>query len=210
VPGLKPKDLVGIPWEVALALRRDGWWLRSDIIWSKPNPMPESVTDRPTKAHEYLFLLTKAEHYFYDADAIREPVAGTAHSRGNGVHPKSAPAGSGIKANESFSAAIKDLVDERNKRSVWEIATQPYPGSHFATFPSALTEPCILAGSAKGDWVLDPFAGSGTTALVALEHQRRAILVDINHPYLQDLAAGRLMRVARVPVVDHKPEGALL
>ena len=150
LPGLKPKDLVGIPWRVAFALQADGWWLRSDIIWSKPNPMPESVTDRPTKAHEYLFLLTKAERYYYDADAIREPAtdAGREHGR-NGRReyqderrhpPDSSPQ----------NLARSDFRERgRNKRTVWEIATQPYPEAHFATFPEALVEPCILAGTSE-------------------------------------------------------------
>ena len=148
--GLKPKDLVGMPWAVAFALRADGWYLRSDIIWHKPNPMPESCTDRPTKAHEYLFLLTKSAKYFYDADAIREDLTGNAHSSGNGVHPKSAIAGSGIKANESFERCLGGLfTGRRNRRSVWTIATQPYAKAHFATFPEALVLPCILAGTSE-------------------------------------------------------------
>lgn len=179
--GLKPKDLVGMPWRVAFALQADGWYLRSDIIWHKPNPMPESVTDRPTKAHEYLFLLTKAKRYFYDYHAVMEPSSGTAHSRGNGVNPKAKMAGRNSRIyvdrdpahinrapsgwntgsgshdtltgrykprqNESFSAAVKGIVSMRNKRTVWTIPTQPYSGSHFATFPEALVEPCILAGT---------------------------------------------------------------
>jgi DNA modification methylase len=129
VAGLKPKDLVGIPWRVAFALQADGWYLRSDIIWSKPNPMPESVTDRPTKAHEYLFLLSKSPRYYYDADAVREPDAGTDHNHRNVLDGRN---GSG-----------------RNLRSVWSIATQPYPGAHFATFPEALVEPCVKAGTSE-------------------------------------------------------------
>ena len=190
--GLKPKDLVGIPWRVAFALQMDGWYLRSDIIWHKPNPMPESVGDRPTKAHEYLFLLTKSERYFYDADAIKEPVSGTAHARGSGVHPKSAPAGSGVRANESFSAAVRELVDERNKRDVWTVASRPYSGAHFATFPEALVEPCIKAGSRPGDVVLDPFNGSGTTGRVALRLGRSYVGTDISREYLAEQAVRRL------------------
>ena len=189
--GLKPKDLVGIPWRVAFALQADGWWLRSDIIWAKPNPMPESVTDRPTKSHEYLFLLTKSANYFYDAEAIKE-----------------------------------GAEQSRNKRSVWTVATAPYPEAHFATYPPDLVKPCILAGtSAKGccakcgsyrnetktiGWqptcecwllnilpspnsdpvitpctVLDPFAGSGTTGAVALELGRSAILIELNPKYVE-------------------------
>jgi DNA modification methylase len=150
-PGVKPKDLVGIPWMVAFALRARGWYLRSDIIWAKTNPMPESIADRPTKSHEYLFLLTKDESYYYDAHAIREGVSGTAHARGDGLGRKArgqAP-GQRIKQNASFSAAIRGLVSSRNRRSVWTLPTQPFPGAHFATFPKRLVEPCILAGSSE-------------------------------------------------------------
>lgn len=164
--GLKPKDLIGIPWMVAFALRADGWYLRSDIVWAKPNPMPESVQDRPTKAHEYLFLLSKSERYFFDAEAIKEATTGGAHNRGKGVNPKSklpaywnnekgshgSVATKRCKQNESYSRAITETVDRRNKRSVWTIPTQPFPEAHFATFPEALVVPCILAGtSEKGD-----------------------------------------------------------
>jgi DNA modification methylase len=160
-PGLKPKDLVGIPWRVAFALQADGWYLRSDIIWAKPNPMPESVTDRPTKAHEYLFLLAKSERYYYDAVAIAEPsITGRAWTVG----------GSG----RSW----------RNRRTVWTIATQAYSKAHFATFPEKFVEPCILAGSRRGDLVLDPFLGSGTVARVALRLQRRWLGCELNPTYL--------------------------
>lgn len=323
---LKVKDLIGIPWRVAFALQADGWYLRSDIIWQKPNPMPESVTDRPTKSHEYIFLLTKSHNYYYDAEAIKEPVTGGAHPRTNGKHsrmmleraagregskpnpsraainavlhnqtsalrarngtkrnptkivngmrprvpgvgPKSAEPGSGIKANSSFNAAMVALTARRNKRSVWTVATAPYKQAHFATFPPKLIEPCILAGtSAKGccpkcgapwkriiekitfgkvdyngkhsdqnyagrnmlatcraarlagaphdgpfsgtktlGWkptcncqsdmgipitpipctVLDPFGGSGTTGMVALEHGRKSILIELNVDYVE-------------------------
>lgn len=216
---LKAKDLVGQPWMLAFALRDDGWYLRRDIIWHKPNPMPESCTDRPTTAHEYLFLLTKSPTYYYDAAAVKEPVTGGAHGRGRGVNPKCAgwkdgpgshsaidhakPGGSykgsvpGRKdgpgqdrrskqprQNESFSAAVNGLVEMRNKRSVWSIPTAPYKESHFATFPPDLVKPCVLAGSRPGDVVLDPFGGSGTTGMVALELGRRAILIELNENYL--------------------------
>jgi DNA modification methylase len=190
--GFKPKDLCGIPWRVALALQAWGWYLRSDIIWHKPNPMPESVTDRPTKAHEYIFLLTKNERYFYDAEAVKEPVSGTAHPRGDGVNPKAKMPGANSRVhrthigsapqsrqNESFSAAVRGLVDSRNKRDVWTVATQPYSEAHFATFPPDLIRPCVLAGSRVGDTVLDPFGGSGTTGQVALEYGRSAILIEL-------------------------------
>jgi DNA modification methylase len=187
VPGLKPKDLCMMPARLALALQADGWYLRSDIIWHKPNPMPESVTDRPTKAHEYIFLLTKAERYFYDAEAIRENslhkgldvsftcAARQARSDTFGGHPV---------GNESNGSRFI-VPSTRNKRSVWTVATQPYAEAHFATFPEDLIKPCILAGSQLGDTVLDPFAGSGTTGKVALELGRRAILIELNLNYIQ-------------------------
>ena len=150
---LKPKDMIGVPWRVALALQADGWWLRQDIIWSKPNPMPESVTDRCTKAHEYIFLLTKSAKYFYEAEAIREPQNGTAHSRGKGITPKSQPMGQGIKANTSFHAATalwhKSSDSKRNRRSVWTITTKPFKEAHFATFPPEIPEICIKAGTSE-------------------------------------------------------------
>lgn len=147
---IKGKDLVGIPWSVAFALRKDGWYLRSDIIWHKPNPMPESVTDRPTKSHEYLFLLAKNDRYFYDAEAIKEQVTGNAHDRGDGMNPKRLQGVPGMmRSNPTFTA--NELVSSRNKRTVWTVATYSYPDSHFATFPPDLIKPCILAGtSAKG------------------------------------------------------------
>jgi DNA modification methylase len=263
--GLKPKDLCGIPWRVAFALQADGWWLRSDIIWAKPNPMPESVTDRPTKSHEYLFLLTKSASYFYDAEAIKEPVeskweeshykyyrdSGTAVALTNPDRLDQGEAGGRFAAGNRFSAG-------RNKRSVWTVATAPYPEAHFATYPPDLIKPCIMAGtSAKGccaksgapwervtqehdspirlvktngpvgdhgfmggnrrdiakqietlgwqptckccyklnDWtqryaatpctVLDPFAGSGTTGMVALELGRKAVLIELSPKYVE-------------------------
>lgn len=190
---LKPKDLVGIPWMLAFALRADGWHLRSEVIWHKLNPMPESVRDRPTKAHEQVFLLTKSPDYYYDADAIKEPVTGNAHPRGNGVNPKASENARGSKQNSSFSAALCGLVDTRNKRSVWSVASQPYDGAHFATFPPNLIAPCILAGCPAGGTVLDPFGGSGTTACVAVEHGRSAILIELNPAYVT-IARERIAR----------------
>lgn len=317
--GLKHKDLMLVPFRLALMLQHDGWWVRSDIIWHKPSAMPESVTDRPTRAHEYLFLLTKSGHYYYDAEAVREPVTGGAHPRtagrnsreyvdrdprhmkmpagwetGKGAHgryhrqgrekgqcqeivpgvtPKSAVPGSGIKANASFHAATTALVGSRNKRSVWTCASAPFP-EHFATFPPALIEPCLLAGtspyccelcgapwrrivdhvrtvdgeavayvppmrstskhapsSAQGighrrtgsrsehlGWkpgcrckgntgtgrciVLDPFMGAGTTALVALQHDRDYLGIELNPAYIEiaerHIATARLPREERV------------
>jgi site-specific DNA-methyltransferase (cytosine-N4-specific) len=197
IPGLKPKDLVGIPWRVAFALQADGWWLRKDIVWSKPNPMPESTKDRPTTAHEYVFLMTKSEIYAYNADAIKEPVTGGAHRRGAGVNPKAKNEQTGdrrkdgfnerwrVKQNASFSGAVNELVEDRNKRSVWTIATEPYPGSHFATFPRKLVEPCILAGCPAGGVVLDPFGGSGTVGEVAEVLGRNWILLELSPEYAE-------------------------
>ena len=179
-PSLKPKDLVGMPWRIAFALQADGWYLRSDIIWSKPNPMPESVTDRPTKSHEYVFLLTKQARYFYDCDAVREEQTGNAHSRGKGLTPKSAPEGSNIRAKESWHLSTRDTVvpGGRNRRTVWEIATQPMPDAHFATFPEALVEPCIKAGTSErgccpacgAPWVRVVEKGGGTTGASWHDH----------------------------------------
>ena len=189
---IKPKDLVGIPWMVAFALRADGWYLRSDIIWSKPNPMPESVTDRPTKAHEYLFLLTKSPRYFYDADAIREvgvSAEQTAHNERYAyeyeAHTARAQRGEGIQPGNNGNQGIHSRPGPggANKRSVWTVSTQPFPGAHFATFPPKLIEPCVLAGSAMGDLVLDPFAGAGTTGLVALRHDRDFVGIELNPEY---------------------------
>jgi DNA modification methylase len=191
--GLKPKDLVGIPWRVAFALQADGWYLRSDIIWSKPNPMPESVTDRPTKAHEYIFLLSKSERYYFDAEAIKEAASEN--------KPWAASSNGGIKAalvrQDGNPAGLGVPADggTRNKRSVWHIATQPYPEAHFATFPEALIEPCILAGSRLGDTVLDPFTGSGTTGAVAVRHQRNFLGIELNPSYVT-LARKRIGSVA--------------
>lgn len=145
VPGLKPKDLVGIPWRVAFALQQDGWYLRSDVIWSKPNPMPESVTDRPTKAHEYLFLLTKSLRYYYDAEAVKEPAADYERKGGTAPYTANGSATHGIGSNSLHQMA----ANGRNLRSVWTIATTPYKGAHFATFPPALVEPCIKAGTSE-------------------------------------------------------------
>jgi DNA modification methylase len=198
VVGMKPKDLVGIPWMVAFALRADGWYLRSDIIWSKPNPMPESVTDRPTKAHEYLFLLSKSEQYFYDAEAIAETLSAASIQRyTNAVvnketydptRHKSPPPGSlhrhmGRSPMEVLTEGAARVIERgtRNKRSVWTIPTMPYAGAHFATMPEQLVEPCILAGCPLGGLVLDPFLGSGTVGAVAERLGRRWIGTDLSY-----------------------------
>lgn len=251
--GLKPKDLFGIPWRVAFALQEDGWWLRQDIIWSKPNPMPERVIDRCTKAHEYLFLLSKSKRYYFDQAAVLEECSPHTHARlsqdvqaqigserahaggktngnmkavarrggGNRSHKgtkaydagasehrtkaslvafaekqrKLAAVGSGIKNNGSMDAALAIMPTKRNKRSVWEVASMPFREAHFATFPAALIEPCILAGCPEGGTVLDPFGGAGTTGLVADRLGRNAILIELNPEYAE-MALRRIERDA--------------
>ena len=198
---LKPKDMIGIPWRVAFALQADGWWLRSDVVWSKPNPMPESVTDRPTKSHEYLFLLTKSARYYYDAQAIAEPAtcadprlvdgfvpmsdngkrAGDPQARAQrwpGIGPQHAAE---RDRNESYEPM--EMHPTRNARSVWSIPTSPYPEAHFATFPAEIPRRCILAGSRPADVVLDPFMGAGTTGLVARRLGRSCIGIELNPEY---------------------------
>ncbi len=211
VVGFKQKDLAGIPWMVAFALRDSGWYLRSDIIWAKPNPMPESVTDRPTKSHEYLFLLTKSERYWYDAAAIAEPsttgdirrpytsqgawaMDGRPESQRHGGKPREIYKGQATKDYDSAGAQnpsdtkrrILDAMADpaylgRNRRSVWTIPTMPYAGAHFATMPEALVEPCILAGCPLGGLVLDPFLGSGTVGAVAERLGRRWVGTDLSY-----------------------------
>ena len=219
---VKPKDLLGMPWSLAFALRNDGWWLRNDIIWHKLNPTPETVFDRCTTSHEYLFLLSAARRYYFDAAAISEPASPNTNPRtakikapdgwdtGPGAHGrfhrqgrekgqtrKLAAIGSGVKNNGSFDAALISMVERRNRRSVWPITTQAFPGAHFATFPRKLVEPCILAGCPKGGVVLDPFSGTATTGEVALSLGRRYIGIELNHDY-QRLAEQRL-RAALLP-----------
>jgi DNA modification methylase len=214
-PGLKPKDLVGIPWRVAFALQADDWYLRSDIIWAKPNPMPESVTDRPTKAHEYIFLLSKSAHYFYDAEAIREGFADERMGNPGAYkwsYANNPATGKGIRGNGGGSEKLQAEgwnrdggKSGRNRRTVWTIATEPYPEAHFATFPRKLVQPCILAGCPVGGTVLDPFGGSGTTAEVALEYGRRAILIELNPAYVE-LQKRRIEKVAGRPMLDFTEE----
>lgn len=228
--GLKPKDLIGVPWRVAFALQDDGWYLRQDIIWSKPNPMPESVTDRCTKAHEYLFLLSKSGRYHFDAEAIAEGLAPSSVERlsqptldqqagservpgktngrmkavgklvgangpdrpSKGVPNDAAPRVRGVPPRHAgLDSSDQSGLDQvgrggkRNKRSVWTVATQPFKEAHFATFPPALIEPCILAGSPKGGVILDPFGGAGTTGLVADRLGRDAVLIELNPDYAE-------------------------
>ena len=176
--GLKEKDLIGIPWMFAFAMRDDGWYLRQDIIWHKPNPMPESVKDRCTKSHEHIFLFSKNKKYYYDNEAIKEPVkqdwgtrnrdAGKYHNPGTGLQPHS---------------GLTKSYERKNKRDVWTITNKPYKGAHFAVFPPDLIEPCILAGSERGDIILDPFMGSGTTGMVAKKHGRNYIGCELHEDY---------------------------
>lgn len=192
--GIKPKDLYGIPWMLAFALRADGWFLRQGLIWNKPNPMPESVRDRCTKSHEDVFLLAKRRRYYFDQDAITEPVAVSTVERLN--QPTLAMQASSDRVPGKTNGTMKAVgnAETRNKRSVWIIATKPYKGAHFATFPPDLVEPCILAGCPVGGTVLDPFGGSGTTAGVALAHGRRAVVCEISVDYAK-LMPGRIAKI---------------
>jgi len=188
-PSLKPKDLVGIPWRVAFALQADGWYLRSDIIWHKPNPMPESVRDRPTKAHEYLFLLSKCERYRYDADAISEPSI-TCDPR----RPYTSLGAKTLDGRPEWKSGDRRNGEDftrRNRRSVWSVAPRPFPGAHFAVFPEEIPRLCILAGCPEGGTVLDPFSGAATTAYAARKQCRKAIGIELNEGYC-DIAAERL------------------
>jgi DNA modification methylase len=196
--GLKEKDLIGIPWMFAFAMRADGWYLRQDIIWHKPNPMPESVRDRCTKAHEYIFLFSKNKKYFYDNEAIKEPAKdwgtrdrtnGKYHNEGTGLQPHS---------------GLTKSYEKRNKRSVWSVTKKPYKGAHFATYPAELIEPCILAGSEQGDIVLDPFMGSGTTAAVAKSLGRNYIGCELHEEY-GDLIQKRIDEYEPVVEVTQSP-----
>lgn len=182
--GLKPKDLIGIPWRVAFRLQSDGWYLRQDIIWAKPNPMPESVTDRCTKSHEYIFLLSKSERYFFDHHAIKEPLAESSKARlAQNIADQAGSDRVPGKSNGSMKATGD--VSGRNKRSVWTVSTKPFKEAHFATFPKDLIEPCILAGCPAEGTVLDPFFGAGTTGLVAKENNRNYIGIELNPSYIE-------------------------
>jgi DNA modification methylase len=238
-PNLKPKDLVGIPWRVAFALQADGWWLRQDIIWAKPNPMPESVTDRCTKSHEYIFLLTKAARYYYDQDAIKEPCKDSSVARlgkdienqegsdrvpgktnrkmkavkfggnkqcpdtrlqsGKEWIPTQGGGGNGFRGHSGNVLADGTTYVLANKKSVWTVTTCGYKEAHFATFPPDLIKPCIMAGTKCGDTVLDPFGGSGTTGMVALELGRKAVLIELNPEYVK-LADNRCNVTPGLPI----------
>ena len=190
--GLKPKDLCMIPWRVALALQADGWWLRSVIVWAKKSPMPESVADRPTSSWEPIFLLAKSERYYYDAEAVREPVAGSSVLRlSQNVESQtgSTRANGGMKSNGNMKA-VGDM-ESRNQRNVWHLGPEPYAEAHFATFPTEIPRRCIMAGSKPGDLVLDPFLGSGTTLAVAVQLDRRGVGCELNPEYVK-LAQDRI------------------
>lgn len=188
--GLKTKDLCGVPWRVAFALQAEGWFLRSDIIWHKPNPLPESVRDRPIKSHEYFFLLSKSKKYFYDYQAIREPAKTKPHKSGWKKQPLT-PAGLSSNRDPKHADRVLATDGKRNKRDVWSVPVKPYKGAHFATFPPKLIEPAVLAGCPIGGTILDPFSGAGTTGLVALANGRNYLGIELNPEY-NDLARARL------------------
>lgn len=185
--GLKQKDLIGVPWRLAFALQQDGWYLRQDIIWSKPNPMPESVRDRCTKSHEYIFLLSKSKKYYYDHEAIKEPTV----TKDSIIRDRDSTRLNKVPGRTRMVGLQKNDYDMKNKRSVWVVPTKPFKGSHFAVFPPELIEPCILAGSREGGIVLDPFLGSGTTAVVAERHDRLWLGCELNAEYAK-LATKRI------------------
>jgi len=179
--GLKPKDLIGIPWRVAFALQADGWYLRQDIIWHKPNPMPESVTDRCTKAHEYIFLLSKSAKYWYDNEAIKEPTI----TKDSNLRDRENAKLNNTPGRTKMMGLTTNSYETRNKRDVWVVHTKAYKEAHFAVFPSELIQPCILAGCPAGGTVLDPFGGSGTTGMVAETLGRNSILIELNPEYVK-------------------------
>lgn len=193
--GLKEKDLAGIPWRLALALQADGWWLRSDIVWSKSNTIPESVRDRPTRAHEYLFLLAKSEKYYYDYKAVKEPCKSGKNDLKRMATGMARLGGKGIGHEDEFCASTARTKihkqrsvgspEGRNMRSVWHLSTSSYRGAHFATFPEKLIMPCVKAGSREGGIILDPFSGAGTTALVAKKLGRKYIGIELNEEYIR-------------------------
>ena len=190
-PGLKPKDLIGIPWMLAFALRADGWYLRQDIIWAKPNPMPESVKDRCTKSHEYIFLLSKSARYYYDSEAVREPVK---DSNAGFIMARDRTASGALGGENQHNMERRDYEEIKgaNKRDVWTVTTKPYKGAHYATFNPELIKPCILAGAPEGGIVFDPFVGSGTTVATAIQLGRKGIGLDLSLTYLYENAKDRI------------------
>lgn len=191
---LKPKDLIGIPWRVALALQQDGWYLRSDIIWNKTSVMPEAVKDRPTKCHEYIFLLSKSEKYYYNHEAIREPASSNERAksfRGGGLYTNNQSFKNSKRVENQTVGNTFNPDGKRNKRTVWNVYPARYSEAHFATFPIELIEPCVLAGTKEGDVVLDPFGGSGTTAEAAIRNRRKYLLIELNPEYIE-LANNRI------------------
>ena len=196
VPGLKPKDLIGIPWMIAFAFRDRGWYLRSENIWAKKNCMPESVKDRTTSSHEQVFMFTKKDRYWYDNEAVKTPTKGNEHDKRARVARKRFPTD---KVNSIRKTGYYPMA---NLRDVWHVATVPYHGNHYASFPPDLIEPCILAGCPEGGLVLDPFVGSGVTCMVARKHRRNAIGLDLNFEYLNTNARERLQYGGYVPVAD--------
>ena len=216
--GIKDKDLIGIPWMLAFALRADGWYLRQDIIWAKPNPMPESVKDRCTKSHEYIFLLSKSAHYYYDNEAIKELATGydgrkdTKYKGGpkdmaGGAHERWQYKNLQPDGQQPNTMHLNRLVGEeymspvRNKRDVWTVTTKPYKGAHYATFNPELIKPCILAGAPEGGIVFDPFVGSGTTVATAIQLGRKGIGIDLSFKYLQENAKARV-ESAELPLLN--------
>jgi len=189
--GTRQKDLIGIPWRVAFALQADGWYLRQDIIWHKPNPMPESVRDRCTKAHEYIFLLSKSKKYFYDRELIREPIKPTS---GKNIRAAARTRSGPVDIGDGAIMIGRNYKEIKgaNKRSVWTVTTKPFKGAHFAVFPPDLIEPCVLAGCPERGVVLDPFMGAGTTALVAGRNNRRFVGIDLNQEYLDTITIPRI------------------
>lgn len=204
---LPPKNLVGIPWRVAFALQEDGWYLRQDIIWHKPNPMPESVTDRCTKAHEYIFLLAKSERYYYDAGSISEYAKYAGHKVKTNGNQGMCSGYDGHRTRDGFRRGVV-IANNRNRRSVWTVATHPFSGAHFATFPPDLIRPCILAGCPEGGTVLDPFFGSGTTGVVATQLGREYLGIELNPEYVE-LAKKRIIEEGEMtlPLFSHERLG---
>jgi site-specific DNA-methyltransferase (adenine-specific) len=200
VNGLKPKDLIGIPWMLAFALRADGWYLRQDIIWAKPNPMPESVKDRCTKSHEYIFLLSKSARYYYDNEAVKDSAKDSTISRNE--YTRIAKAGDKSSMGiGSFQFDHETLPTRVNKRDVWTVTTKPYKGAHYATFNPELIKPCILAGAPEGGIVFDPFVGSGTTVATAIQLGRKGIGIDLSFKYLHENAKARV-ESAELPLLN--------